>query len=163
MHNILRGFTKRVWVWQSWLHTVKNYGVTKVWCMHSSLGTSFTTLPPNRRLTVQFLNLLNMFLYSRSLSFVEIPCIPNAFIFLCPQMKMETTQLPLLLNVHYFKVFLALIFNLQLRVGFLPIRLMTNFMMSTSILPIPISYAPGVGGGMQWSLPLLHKILSQEK
>ena len=78
-------------------------------------------------------------------------------------MAMETTQLPLFLNLHYFKMFLALIFNLQLRVGFLPRRLMTNFMISMSILPIPISYTPGVGGGMQWSLPFLYKILSQEK
>ena len=80
---------------------------------------------------------------------MEIPCIPNAFILLCPQMAMETTQLPLFLNLHYFKVFLALIFNLQLRVGFLPRRLMTNFMISMSILPTPISYTPGMGGGMQ--------------
>jgi len=53
--------------------TVKNYGITKVWCMHSSLGTSFTTLPPNRRPTVPFLNLLNMFLHSRSHSLWKSP------------------------------------------------------------------------------------------
>lgn len=74
MHSILRGFMKRtVWIWQSWPHTVKNYGITNAWCMRSSLSTSFTTLPPKRRLTVQFLNLLNMFLHSRSLSLWKSP------------------------------------------------------------------------------------------